>query len=66
MSLFEVWKEGKAVMGTEYAECIYPLRILLSMKACGYTFKYNGKRYTPKRGDAELYQPPQKSGRTKA
>lgn len=66
MALFEVHQNGKAIMSTEYAECIYPLRVLLSMKACGYTFRYNGKRYVPKRGDAELYQPAQKRGRVKA
>ena len=63
MALFEVYQNGKAVMSTEYAECIYPLRILLSIKACGYTFKYNGKRYTPKRGGEELYQPAPKARR---
>ncbi len=52
--LFEVHQNGKAIMGTDYPSCIYPLKTLLSMKAAGLTFKYNGKRYTPKKGDAEL------------
>lgn len=49
--LFEVWKDGKPKMSTEHKSCIYPLPVLLRMKAAGCTFKMEGKRYVPKKGE---------------
>ena len=47
--LFEVWQDGKLKMETEHKSCIYPLPVLLRMKAAGCKFKMNGKAYVPKK-----------------
>ena len=49
--LFEVWQDGKLKLETEHKSCIYPLPVLLRMKAAGCTFKMEGKRYVPKKGE---------------
>lgn len=49
--LFQVWQDGKPKMETEHKSCIYPLPVLLRMKAAGCTFKMEGKRYVPKKGE---------------
>ena len=49
-ALFEVWQDGKPKMSTEHKSCIYPLPVLLRMKAAGCKFKMNGKTYVPKKG----------------
>ena len=48
-ALFEVWQDGKLKMETEHKSCIYPLPVLLRMKAAGCKFKMNGKAYVPKK-----------------
>ena len=50
-ALFEVWQDGKPKMSTDHKSCIYPLPVLLRMKAAGCTFKMEGKRYVPKKGE---------------
>ena len=47
--LFEVWQDGKPKMSTEHKSCIYPLSVLLRMKAAGCEFKMNGEAYVPKK-----------------
>ena len=48
-ALFEVWQDGKPKMETDHKSCIYPLPVLLRMKAAGCKFKMNGKTYVPKK-----------------
>ena len=55
MALFEVYQDGVCKMATDYHKCIYPMQTLLSMKSAGCTFKYEGKRYVPKKGEKELF-----------
>ncbi len=56
MALFEVWQDGECKMGTDYECCIYPIDTLLNMKAAGCTFKYQGKKYVPKKGEEGPYE----------
>lgn len=48
MKLFEVRKDGKLYMSTEYKECIPEERILKSMKSAGYKPYINGKLWKEK------------------
>ncbi len=56
MALFEVWQNGQCKMRTDHDSCIYPISTLLNMKAAGCTFKYQGKKYTPKKGEDGPYE----------
>lgn len=47
--LFAVIRNGAIIMQTNSEHCIPPLEMLLSMKQRGYTFKYKGKNYIPKK-----------------
>lgn len=43
MKLFEVKKENKTFMSTEYEECIPSVEVLKSIKQAGYKVYVNGR-----------------------
>lgn len=43
--LFEVYKDNKRMMYTEYEECIPPIDVIKNMKADGYKILLDGKTY---------------------
>ena len=45
--LFQVLRNNKVMMSTNYEECIPPPDILIQMMNAGYTFKKNNKSWKP-------------------
>lgn len=43
--LFEVYKDSKRMMYTEYEECIPSIDVIKKLKTEGYKFFLNGKAY---------------------
>ncbi len=46
--LFEVLRDGKALMTTDDESGIYDLETLKSMQGAGYKFRMNGKAWVPR------------------
>ncbi len=46
--IFEVWRDGKALMSTTSEKCIYDKDTIKAMKAAGYTIIDNRKKQTEK------------------
>lgn len=49
---FEVWKDGRCLMSTNYPSCVYDKETRASMRKRGYTLYKNGKEWkTKKKGE---------------
>lgn len=48
--LFQVFKDGKCMMSTEYEECMPTIEEIKSMKAAGYKVLLDGKVYKTTKG----------------
>ena len=49
--LFEVYRDKKRLMYTEYEECIPPAETIKNLKAVGYKVLLDGKVYKTAKGD---------------
>lgn len=46
---FEVWKDGRCLMSTNYPECVYDKETRASMRKRGYILYKNGKEWKAKK-----------------